>query len=371
MVFAFCSLYYVGMKLKVRYMLRKRLKNGEWAFYWNPPAAAVRAGLAREALGAERDLACQRALELNALFDAVRRPSGRAVRGMVSWGLQQYQHDELFTGLKPSTQRTYLQAIKHIETAFGNLPAKAVSYKQAKAFYQSLRSPGRSGRERLGQANGTLRVARLVWEFFINEEIAKDNPFRRVRLSTLPSRTVLWSRQQVAAFVSTSDKMGHPEIGTAVMLAFELCQREGDILDLSWDRIHNHRIQIRQNKTDTLVWLPLDDLPAVRARLGLHRSSHQHVLVQPDGRSWASDPHKFRKRFRSIADAAGLPRNLTFMDLRRAGLTELGEAGATDDELRSVSGHKTREIVAVYVLPTDDQARNAIEKRQIRRGKQA
>jgi hypothetical protein len=52
------------------------------------------------------------------------------------------------------------------------------------------------------------------------------------------------------------------------------------------------------------------------------------------------------------------------MDLRRSGLTELGEAGATDDELRSVSGHKTREMVAAYVLPTDVQAGNALKKRR-------
>lgn len=42
-----------------------------------------------------------------------------------------------------------------------------------------------------------------------------------------------------------------------------------------------------------------------------------------------------------IADQAGIPAGLTFMDLRRSGLTELGDGtGATDDEIRSVSGHK-------------------------------
>lgn len=77
-----------------------------------------------------------------------------------------------------------------------------------------------------------------------------------------------------------------------------------------------------------------------------------------------ANAHQFRKVVRRIADQAGIPAGLTFMDLRRSGLTELGEAGATDDEIRSVSGHKTREIVAAYVLPTDVQAGHALNKRR-------
>jgi integrase len=54
---------------------------------------------------------------------------------------------------------------------------------------------------------------------------------------------------------------------------------------------------------------------------------------------------------------------LRFGDLRRSGMTEAADAGATDDELRAQSGHKTRNIVAVYVRSTPKQAGNAIAKR--------
>lgn len=65
-----------------------------------------------------------------------------------------------------------------------------------------------------------------------------------------------------------------------------------------------------------------------------------------------------------LADA-GLPSGLQVRDPRRSGATELGEAGATDDELRAVTAHATREVVGVYVLPhrSGMMAANAMKKR--------
>jgi len=80
------------------------------------------------------------------------------------------------------------------------------------------------------QAHGVLRVARLLWEFFINEELATDNPFKRVRLSSLPARSTLWVRSQVESFIRQADELQYGGIGTAALLAFELCQRQGDVL---------------------------------------------------------------------------------------------------------------------------------------------
>jgi hypothetical protein len=62
---------------------------------------------------------------------------------------------------------------------------------------------------------------------------------------------------------------------------------------------------------------------------------------------------------------------LQFRDLRRTGLSELGDAGATDNELRAVSGHRTRDIVATYVVPGNAQVSAAMKKRAVMRTKNA
>jgi integrase len=280
-------------------------------------------------------------------------------RNDIAHGIVQFV---FFEGLD---KRVYNQALARIGSRFGSWSIKSVQYQDAKQFYRDERAPARPGeRERLGQANNALRVARLVWEYFVREELAHANPFRKVRLSTLSSRRIMWTRGQVENFVATADRLGHPEIGTAVMLAFELCQRQSDILALTWEQIASNRVTIRQDKTDALVWIPLKDLPEVLGRLEATPRKGTRVVTPADGRAWGSNAHQFRKVVRRIAQAAGIPDTLTYMDLRRSGLTELGNAGATDDEIRSVSGHLTREVVKAYVLPNDEQAAHALEKRR-------
>ena len=74
--------------------------------------------------------------------------------------------------------------------------------------------------------------------------------------------------------------------------------------------------------------------------------------------------YNLSKAFNEIRDAAGLPAEYQARDMRRAGMDETGEAGATDDELRSRSGHKDRNVVHVYVKPNRRKAANALAKRR-------
>ncbi len=56
------------------------------------------------------------------------------------------------------------------------------------------------------------------------------------------------------------------------------------------------------------------------------------------------------------------------MGFRHGGLTELGDAQATDQEMMALSGHKTRQILTVYSKRSTEQARNAARKRRALRG---
>ena len=50
-------------------------------------------------------------------------------------------------------------------------------------------------------------------------------------------------------------------------------------------------------------------------------------------------------------------------DLRRTGATKMAEAGCTEDELRSVTGHQSRDVLSIYVRPTKKLAAAGINKR--------
>lgn len=94
------------------------------------------------------------------------------------------------------------------------------------------------------------------------------------------------------------------------------------------------------------------------------RHEQAEIVVRADGRPWREDINVFRRKFRIIADAAGIPKTLTFMDLRRSGVTEMADAGATDNEMMAVSGHKTREMLGVYAKKTSIQAVHGLKKRR-------
>ena len=68
----------------------------------------------------------------------------------------------------------------------------------------------------------------------------------------------------------------------------------------------------------------------------------------------------YAKLARRVREAAGLPKHLRIGDLRRTGTTRLANNNCTEDELMSVTGHKSREVVSVYVKRSKEMAQNAI-----------
>ena len=73
-------------------------------------------------------------------------------------------------------------------------------------------------------------VARLLWKFAIRRGYAGINPFVAMDLEGTGGRTRPALRQEVQRFLCKADELGFPSMGTAAMLAFELCQREGDVI---------------------------------------------------------------------------------------------------------------------------------------------
>ena len=145
---------------------------------------------------------------------------------------------------------------------------------------------------------------------------------------------------------------------------YELCQRAGDARTLPWSRYNGQEVQVKQGKTSTLVWAPiLPDLPELKVMLDdTPRIATVIVIDEKTKRPYTI--YNLSKAFNEIRDAAGLPAEYQARDMRRAGMDETGDAGATDDELHPRSGHKYRNVVHVYVKPNRRKAANALAKRR-------
>ncbi|MGH6968691.1 MAG: hypothetical protein ACREEL_13615 [Stellaceae bacterium] len=74
------------------------------------------------------------------------------------------------------------------------------------------------------------------------------------------------------------------------------------------------------------------------------------------------EDYELSKAAAEIREVAGLPSHLLLMDLRRTCISALGDLGATEDELISVSGHRDRQMPNVYSLTSYRRALAAMSR---------
>jgi integrase len=147
----------------------------------------------------------------------------------------------------------------------------------------------------------------------------------------------------------------------AAMLGWCLGQRPADLRTMLWTAYDGKTIRISQAKTDNTVGIPV--LPELRRLLETTpRTSVQMVVSENTGRPCRAPD--FQHTFADIRGKAGLPDDLQYRDLRRTLATAPGAAGRSEDQIRSITGHRTREVLKVYVRPDDTFAKGAMGRLQ-------
>lgn len=346
----------------VRHLLAKRLSNGSVRYYWNPSATLRALGFVPEALGDDLRAAEDRARVLNQRADEARRERREGDNGpppgSVLALIGAFQKSEDYADLKPRTQRDYDVWMREAGQTFGALPVAALSRKVCKEWVRAVR-------EARGQAAAyhAGSVLRRLLSWAASEDWIKDNPALRLRLKAPQARSHVWTAEDRAAFATAATAQGWPSMALAVELAFCIGQSPVDVWGLKWSDYDGRAIASARDKTGA-GGAPIPLFPELRAALdALPRTSVFILVNEATGRPWIATSTR-HKAFAAIRAAAGLPRHLQFADLRRTALTDLGAAGATDDEIRAVSRHKTRGVVAVYVRPDHRYVEAAQAKRR-------
>lgn len=336
-----------------------RLRKIAGRYFWRPTPAVRALGFCAEALGADPVKAVARAEELNRRVEAERagppkpkEPEPGTIKALVAL----YCRDIAFTERAPKTKTVYQSILNDIENTSGDLAVADITRRDVKATYRTMQAT-----RGLSTANAHMRIWRLLLSFAVDEGWIATNPAAKMRLAGVAPRTEVWTPDHVAAFVKAADDDGCASMGTAVLIAYDTAQRRGDVLGLTWAAWSGSGFSLRQGKTKTFVAVPVS--ATTRARIaGLSKDSTHIVVCEGTKRPY--QPDHFAHEFARLREKANLPAELQFRDLRRTAATEMGDAGATDDEIRSVTGHRTRNVVAIYVRPTDKQARSAQSKRQ-------
>jgi integrase len=221
-------------------------------------------------------------------------------------------------------------------------------------------------------ANHVMSVARVLFNYALRMEDIKVNPFSNVRRRATDRRKTVWSREHVRTFLEVAySDFNSRNIGLIAHMAYEWCQRLGDMRVLTWDAIDfdNASVFIEQSKRRAEVHLPIeDDLFEMLVQQEQDFGFQPYVVPRPYPIKGEYKPYTIRKLpkyARQIMDAAGLPKELRLSDLRRTGTTEMVEAGVGMAQIMSVTGHANPQSVKPYMKNTYSSANSALTARKI------
>lgn len=358
-----------------------QFRKGHW--YWEPPAKTRKlTGVKGRALGGDQPSAWAAARSLNRELAGLR--IGQHLAGTVGWVFDQFFDSDKFKGtdkikgLAKSTQTDYRWLAKRIgrvklgERLLADINVVAIRARHADAIFKIISAES-------GHSTGhyCARFARRVWKWAGRKEFVNraDNPWSGMELAGLQEREEVWTPAEVATVIAKAHEMNFASIGLACHIAYAFAHRKNDILTLTWTALNTGL----RKTSKTGVTLPMVEasypdlkkaLDAERARQAASTTPSTHVVVcEMTYRPW--HPDVFAHHFRTVANAAGIRKELQFRDLRATATTELKDAGADILDMSTHNGHKTVTMARRYARPTADQFQRAAAKRQAHKALQA
>ena len=201
-------------------------------------------------------------------------------------------------------------------------------------------------------------------------EHAEQNPFGKIKRKQQRQRKVVWTHGEVNKFLDVAySDFEYRNLGLIVHMAYEWCQRLGDMRNLTWDclDLKNQQLSLEQSKRRAQVFLPIsDNLNAMLLEQKADFGFQQWVAPHPKPRSGKFEPYameRLSKVGRKVMRLAKLSEELRLMDIRRTGVTEMVDKGVPLPQIMAVTGHTHVSSVKPYMKHTYDSANNALTQR--------
>lgn len=385
-------------------MREKRLAGGGMAYYWSPAPRDLRRGcpVRPEALGRDLEAACARARLLNDHLTAWRdgHASPRDIdhgprHGTLDWLVERYFRSEAWGRVSDRSRAEYRRALALVTDLqlrtggrLGELAARTISARAVDTAYARLRNGPQGPRMRQAVVCVT-RMAR-AWDVvgrLYPDTVPDGNPWRGVELVHGRGTTRPASRAEALSLAQAIAAMGEAHLAIAPLVCFEWLLRPENVVAgcLTWhDWRPPHRpdaVRLAHGKTGAEGWQPLEvdgrrlypeleDAIAALPRVGvpvvlMTRERHGAAggwRTLPVPRPYRM-PH-VQRLVREARAAAGLGHHVTLAACRHGGMTELGDAGLTEQGVMALSQHVTPEASRLYVKRTEQQRAAAALRRR-------
>jgi integrase len=266
-----------------------------------------------------------------------------------------YRGSPEFAKLAARTAANYTRYLTKIKLAFAELPLEALDDPRVTRDFLDWRDG--IGTRSPSDADNAWKVLMRLISWARGSGLTTYRPPERIgHLYHADRSEKIWTEEHVAAFMAVAPDY----LQRVLVLALETGQRQVDLLQLAWSAYDGQWIRLRQRKTGRKVNVPVTRL--LRSVLENTPRNSPVILTNSLGRPWL--PRTFREAWLRATRAAGID-DLHFHDLRGTAVTRLAEAGCTEAEIATITGHSlasVHSILECYLARTDKLAIAAIAK---------
>jgi integrase len=263
--------------------------------------------------------------------------AARSGPGTVAAAVAGYFGSVVFLKNEPSTQRNRRRHLEKFRDACGHLP---IAQCERENIDLSLAARAKTP----AAANDFLKALRGLFKHALEVGMVRTDPTAGVigfsKKAKKPHRT--WSEEDIAAYYARWPLGTKQRLGLDLMLY--TAQRSSDARRFGRQLVRDGLLDLRQQKTDTPVWLPIH--PELAVSIAATPSGQMTFLMTKDGQPYSEKG--IGNFMRDACDAAGLP-ECSAHGLRKASLRRLAEAGCSAKEMQAISGHKTLRELEKYV----------------------
>lgn len=284
-----------------------------------------------------------------------RAPSERTT---IANALDRYER-EIVPTKKASTQRREGARIRTLKEAFGKYSLAAVG--------PDLIAKFRDERIEAGKANNTVRLELALLGHLFTVAIKEwhigltYNPVANIRKpSPGVGRDRRLTEEEQTRLLTAVDKHSNPMLGWVVRLAIETGMRQSEILGLRRSQVELNRriVRLANTKNDSSRTVPLTMLATAVLRDALQNPVRpidtDLLFFGEPGKDGKRRAYQFTKVWNGIKKRTGLA-DFRFHDLRHEAVSRLVEGGLSDQEVASISGHKSMQMLRRYThLRTED-----------------
>lgn len=211
-----------------------------------------------------------------------------------------------------------------------------------------------------GKANNTVSLELALLGHLFNVAIKEwhigliFNPVANIRKpSPGEGRNRRLSGREQAALLAAVDEHSNPMLGWIVRIAIETGMRQSEILGLRRGQVDLERrvVRLTDTKNNAARTVPLTKLAASVLQNALANPVRpidtDLVFFGEPGRDGKRRAYQFTKIWNGLKKRTGLV-DFRFHDLRHEAVSRLVEAGLTDQEVASISGHKSMQMLRRY-----------------------